>query len=275
MVLAACGGGGDSSANDSMGGANNNGGSNTDSGSNQESTGSVLEKLVPTDTYKVIYSFPNSSGTSTITDVKQNEDGIITEFSSYKLKGSIVGKEISGNKNYALARISNGLIEYTSNGEVKTTDVSKYANGSYYYFAYKPLLQKRASPTTKIVNCTDLNSTQAKQTNAKSSAYIVTPSIHNGSITLNSNGSIDVAFTAKIASDETNYASSMTWVDVFNSYNSYNILGIKDQQGGSLHIGTFNIADNGPNSLIVGSIYNMTLNSGASYEAAMTMTCNY
>ena len=120
-----------------------------------------------------------------------------------------------------------------------------------------------------------MNSTQAKQTNAKSSTYFVTPSIHNGSITLNSDGSIGVAFTAKIASDETSYVSSMDWVDQFNNYNSYNLLGIKDQQGKSIQIGTFNIADNGLNSLVVGAIYNMTLNNGASYEAAMTMTCNY
>ena len=71
------------------------------------------------------------------------------------------------------------------------------------------------------------------------------------------------------------FASEMDWVENFDGYNSYNLLGIKNTSLRSVQIGTFNIADNGPNSLVVGAIYNFTLGNGAAYEGAMTMTCNY
>lgn len=92
---------------------------------------------------------------------------------------------------------------------------------------------------------------------------------------LNPNGNIDVKFTAKNGSDETTFASSMRWVDSFNNYSSYNLLGIVGQQGESNQIGTFNIADNGSNSLVLGAIYRMTLSNNGNYQGAVSMVCNY
>ena len=140
FALAACGGGGSSdNGSDNTGsgtggiggsgtggiGGSGTGGTNTDS-----STGSVLEKLSTNKTYRAIYDFPNSSGTLRIDSVVQNDAGIITELGDYKITGDIIAKEIAGNKNYAIARISKGIFNYDSNGEIKTTDISKYTNGS-------------------------------------------------------------------------------------------------------------------------------------------------
>ena len=293
FALAACGGGGSSdNGSDNTGsgtggiggsgtggiggsgtggiGGSGTGGTNTDS-----STGSVLEKLSTNKTYRAIYDFPNSSGTVRIDSVVQNDAGIITELSDYKITGDIIAKEIAGNKNYAIARISKGIFNYDSNGEIKTTDISKYTNGSYFYFAYTPLVAKRVLPQTKQINCTDVNATQAKLTNGGRLSSYISPSIHNGSITLNPNGDIDVKFTAKSGSDETTFASTMNWVDSFNSYNGYNLLGIVGQQGRSDNIGTFNISDNGTNSLVLGAIYRMPLSNGGNYQGAVSMVCNY
>lgn len=278
MILTACGDGGDSTANNYTPpntNQDNTGGPNTGTGSDNESTGSVLEKLDTSKTYKILYAFPSSDGQSTISSVKQNSDGVITEFGSYKLEGPIVAKEIAGNKNYAIARITKGLIVDYRTDKPVSTEVSKYVNGSYFYFAFNPLLQKRTAPVSKQINCTDLHATQAKVTNGASRTNFITPTIHNGSMTLNPNGMINVAFTVKNNSDETSFASEMDWVENFDGYNSYNLLGIKNTSLRSVQIGTFNIADNGPNSLVVGAIYNLTLGNGAAYEGAMTMTCNY
>ena len=92
---------------------------------------------------------------------------------------------------------------------------------------------------------------------------------------MNPNGDIDVKFTAKSGSDETTFASTMNWVDSFNSYNGYNLLGIVGQQGRSDNIGTFNISDNGTNSLVLGAIYRMPLSNGGNYQGAVSMVCNY
>lgn len=270
MILTACGGGSDSTTT-YTGSPSTGSGSDSDN----ESTGSVLEKLDTSKTYKIIYAFPTSDGQSTISNVKQNSDGIITEFGSYKLEGPIVAKEIAGNKNYAIARITKGqIVDYRTDKPV-TTDVSKYVNGSYYYFAFNPLIQKRTAPVSKQINCTDLHATQAKVTNGASRTNFISPTIHNGSITLNPNGTINVDFTVKTNSDETSFASEMDWVESFDGYNGYNLLGIKNESIRSVQIGTFNIADNGPSSLVVGSIYNLKLSNGAAYNGAMTMTCNY
>ena len=270
--LVACGGGSDNNSN-----SNNDSNTNSNNGSNtnNNSTGSIVEKLDTSKAYRIIYSFPESSGSSNITAVKQNDIGIITEFGAYKLSGTIIGKEISGNKNYAIARIAGGNIDYAADGKTQTTDVSKYANGSYYYFVSSLLTQKLESSSIKRVNCTDINATQAKITNDKSNNYFVSPTIHNGSVTLNPDGAIGISFTAKIGSDETSYNSSMNWVENFNAYNSFNLLGIENQQGQSSNIGTFNISNNGKNSVVAGSIYKIKLKDGSIYEGAMSMICNY
>lgn len=286
LTLVACGGGGGGSATtntsttpttgENTNSSNTNTGSaNTGNTTGSESTGSVVEKLDTSKTYRVIFDYPNSSGSSNISDVKQNDQGVITEFSSYQLSGTVVGKEIAGNKNFAIARIAKGLITYQSlNQETKTTLVENYTNGSYYYFASLPLAQKIASETIKQIQCTDINATQAKVTNAKGSYKFVSPTISNGSITLNTDGSIGVKFTAKIGSDETTYTSQQLWIEKNNSYNGYNLLGIEGQQGQSNQIGTFNLGYNGENSLVFGSIYRITTNNGAAYQGAVSMICN-
>lgn len=285
IALAACGGGGSSDSTGSTSGSGTGGtsgsgtgntsGSGTGNTNTDSSTGSVLEKLSTNKSYRAIYSFPNSSGSSKIDSVVQNDTGIITELGDYKITGDIIAKEIAGNKNYAIARISKGIFNYDSNGEIKTTDISKYTNGSYFYFVYTPLVTKRISPQTKQINCTDVNVTQAKLTNGGRLSSYISPSVHNGSITLNPNGDIDVKFTAKNGSDETTFTSIMHWVDSFNNYNGYNMLGIIDQQGQSDKIGTFNISDNGTNSLVFGAIYRMPLSNGGNYQGAVSMICNY
>jgi hypothetical protein len=289
VALAACGGGGSSdntgsgtgstggSGTGSTGGSGtgSTGGSGTGGTNTDSSTGSVLEKLSTNKTYRTIYDFPNSSGSSQIDSVVQNDTGIITELGDYKITGDIIAKEIAGNKNYAIARISKGIFNYDNNGEIKTTDISKYTNGSYFYFVYTPLVAKRISPQTKQISCTDVNVTQAKLTNGGSLSSYISPSVHNGSITLNPNGDIDVKFTAKSGSDETTFTSTMRWVDSFNSYNGYNMLSIVGQQGQSDKIGTFNISDNGTNSLVLGAIYRMPLSNGGNYQGAVSMVCNY
>ena len=293
IALAACGGGGSSDSTGSTSGSGTGGtsgsgtgntsgsgtggtsGSGTGNTNTDSSTGSVLEKLSTNKSYRAIYSFPNSSGSSKIDSVVQNDTGIITELGDYKITGDIIAKEIAGNKNYAIARISKGIFNYDSNGEIKTTDISKYTNGSYFYFVYTPLVTKRISPQTKQINCTDVNVTQAKLTNGGRLSSYISPSVHNGSITLNPNGDIDVKFTAKNGSDETTFTSIMHWVDSFNNYNGYNMLGIIGQQGQSDKIGTFNISDNGTNSLVFGAIYRMPLSNGGNYQGAVSMICNY
>lgn len=67
----------------------------------------------------------------------------------------------------------------------------------------------------------------------------------------------------------------MNWVENFNAYNSFNLLGIENQQGQSSNIGTFNISNNGKNSVVAGSIYKIKLKDGSIYEGAMSMICNY
>jgi len=274
LSLAACGGGGGSdsgSGNTVSGtGGTGTGGTNTDT-----NTGSVLEKLSTNKTYRVIFAFTNSSGVSRLDSAVQNDAGVLTELGDYKITGNIVGKEIAGNKNFAIARISKGIFNYDDKGVIKTTDISKYTNGSYYYFVYTPLAAKRVLPQTKQINCTDVNATQAKLANGGSRENYISPSIHNGSITLNPNGDIGVKFTAKSGSDETTFESTMNWVDSFNNYNGYNLLGIVGEQGQSNLIGTYNLADNGPNSLVFGAIYRMPLSNGGNYQGAVSMVCNY
>mgnify|MGYP000028076235 FL=1 len=289
LTLTACGGGSDGASSSTGNGASSSTGngasSSTGNGTSSStgnsgttpdtSTGSVLEKLNPSQSYNIIFDYPNSSGASRLDSVKQNADGIITEFGDYKITGDIVAKEIAGNKNFTIARVTKGIFNYEKNGEIKSTDISKYSNASYFYFAFTPIITKRISAQTKQINCTDVNATQAKVTNSGQFEKFISPSIHNGSITLNPNGNIDVKFTAKNGSDETTFASSMRWVDSFNNYSSYNLLGIVGQQGESNQIGTFNIADNGPNSLVLGAIYRMTLSNNGNYQGAVSMVCNY
>lgn len=281
LVLTACGGG-DSSGSPSNTGTTDNGSTNgSDSGSGvtsptDQSTGSVLEKLDTSKEYKVLYDYFAISGTAKVTDIKQNDQGIVTEFGSLKMYGNLLGKEIDGNKNFALARVINSTFDYTDyQGVTKTTDTSQYKNGSVFYFAYRPLANKVVSATTKQVNCTDLKTTQARITNGASNISYITPTVHNGSITLNPNGDIGVAFTVKTDVNETSYASSMDWIENSNVYNGYNTLGIANQTGSNTQIGTFAIGENGTNSLVVGSIYSITLNSGAIYKGLMSMTCNF
>lgn len=290
LVLTACGGGGGSDSGNTSttpdngsstspnNGGNTGNGSSTSNGSNSssnESTGSVLENLDTSKEYRVIYDHLAASGSAKVTDIKQNAQGIVTEFGPLKLYGNIIGKEIDGNKNFALARITKGTVDYTNYaGVTETKEISTYVNGASYYFAYLPLGNKVTSATTKQVNCTDLKTTQARITNGHSNISFITPTVHNGSITLNPNGSIGVAFTVKADSGETSYVSSMQWIENKNVYNTYNILGITSQQGESNQNGTFAIGENGSNSFVVGSIYKITLSNGAIYNGLMSMTCN-
>lgn len=299
LTLVACGGGGsgsDSSASSNVSttptsnentnnttnpntGSNNTGSTNTGSNntgpSGDENTGSVVEKLDPTKTYRVLYSFPNSNGTTSINDVKQNDKGVITAFGNYEMSPNIVGKEITGNKNFAIARIAKGMITYTpQEGEPKATQVERFSNGSYYYFASIPLTEKIASETEKNIQCTDLQATQAKVSNGKGDLMFVAPTISNGSITLKPNGSIGVKFTSKVGADETTYVAEQNWIASHNVYNGFNILGIEGQQGQSNQIGSYFVSSNGANSLVVGSIYRITTSNDAKYEGAMSMICN-
>lgn len=284
LVLTACGGGGGSDSGNTPTNPDNgsntspNTGGTTGNGSNSgsnESTGSVLEKLDTSKEYRILYDYFSASGSSKIIDIKQNDQGVVTEFDPIKLYGNIVGKEIDGNKNFALARITKGTIDYKKyTGETETTEVSTYVNSSYYYFAYVPLGSKVTSASTKQVNCTDLKTTQARKVSGRSDVYFLTPTVHNGSITLNPNGSVGVAFTVKANSDETSYVSSMNWIENNNVYNNFNVLGIANQQGQSSQNGTFAIGENGSNSFVAGSIYNITLSSGVIYKGLMSMTCN-
>lgn len=271
LSLVACGGGSDGSSGANTSNVNNT----TTPVPKDESTGSVTEKLDVSKTYRIIYDFPNSEGSAKITEVKQNDKGIVTEFGDYKLSSNIIGKEIAGNKNYALARISKGEITYTADGKIETTEVSKYANGSYYYFAFSPLTQKLSSPTPKTVNCTDVNATQARLLNGSSRELFVSPTAHNGNIVLNADGTVGLAFTIKVGNDETTFKSSMLWSEKFSNYNSYNLLGIANQVGQFNQIGTYAVADNGPNSVVVGAIYNTKLGNGTSYQGAISMVCNF
>lgn len=280
LVLTACGGGGSDSGNTPGSNTSPNTGGTTGNGSNSgsnESTGSVLEKLDTSKEYRILYDYFSASGSSKIIDIKQNDQGIVTEFDPIKLYGNIVGKEINGNKNFALARITKGTIDYKKyTGETETSEVSTYNNSSYYYFAYIPLGSKVSSASTKQVNCTDLKTTQARLLSGGGwdRASFITPTVHNGSITLNPNGSIGIAFTVKANSDETSYVSSMNWIENNNVYNNFNVLGIANQQGQSSQNGTFAIGENGSNSFVVGSIYNITLSGGVIYKGLMSMTCN-
>lgn len=280
LVLTACGGGGSDSGNTPGSNTSPNTGGTTGNGSNSgsnESTGSVLEKLDTSKEYRILYDYFSASGSSKVIDIKQNDQGIVTEFDPIKLYGNIVGKEINGNKNFALARITKGTIDYKKyTGETETSEVSTYNNSSYYYFAYIPLGSKVSSASTKQVNCTDLKTTQARLLSGGGwdRASFITPTVHNGSITLNPNGSIGIAFTVKANSDETSYVSSMNWIENNNVYNNFNVLGIANQQGQSSQNGTFAIGENGSNSFVVGSIYNITLSGGVIYKGLMSMTCN-
>ncbi len=280
LVLTACGGGGSDSGNTPGSNTSPNTGGTTGNGSNSgsnESTGSVLEKLDTSKEYRILYDYFSASGSSKVIDIKQNDQGIVTEFDPIKLYGNIVGKEINGNKNFALARITKGTIDYKKyTGETETSEVSTYNNSSYYYFAYIPLGSKVSSASTKQVNCTDLKTTQARLLSGGGwdRTSFITPTVHNGSITLNPNGSIGIAFTVKANSDETSYVSSMNWIENNNVYNNFNVLGIANQQGQSSQNGTFAIGENGSNSFVVGSIYNITLSGGVIYKGLMSMTCN-
>lgn len=241
----------------------------------EESTGFVLEKLDTSKEYRAIFDFGSVNGSSKITNVQQNDDGILTQIGSFNLYGNLVGNEIEGNKNFALARLSKGTADYTNyKNEIETNDIGKYVNSSYYYFAYRPLTAKASAVAQKQINCTDLKTTQARLTSGGQHAYFITPTIHNGSINLNPNGDIGVAFTVKTGSDETSYASTMNWIEGSNVYNGYNTLGIANQTGSSNQTGAFAVGENGANSFVVGSIYKITLNSGAIYQGLMSMTCN-
>ena len=240
-----------------------------------ESTGSLIEKLDTSKEYRIQYDYSAVNGSSKVENVKQNDQGIVTEFGPLKLSGDLVGKEISGNKNFALGRVAKGTVDYENYaGAIETTEISQYSNGSLYFYAYQPLVNKVDSATTKQINCTNLESTQARVTNGGGNAKFIAPTVHNGSITLNPDGNIGVAFTLKSDSDETSYASSMTWMENSQSYNGFNLLGLANQPTVSNQIGVFSIGYNGPNSLVVGSIYRINLSNGATYKGLASMTCN-
>lgn len=292
LALAACGGGGSDSGTTNTGSnppntstpetpnTGNPPGNGTTPGTTtptppDEPTGSLVEKLDTSKEYRVQYDYSAVSGSSKVVNVNQNDQGIVTEFGPLKLSGSLVGKEISGNKNFALGRVAKGTVDYENYaGAIETTEISKYSNGSLYFFAYQPLVNKVASAKTKQINCTNLESTQARVTNGRGNAKFIAPTVHNGSITLNPDGSIGVAFTLKSDSDETSYASSMTWIENSQAYNGFNLLGLANQPTASNQIGVFSIGQNGPNSLVVGSIYNITLNNGGAYQGLASMTCS-
>lgn len=244
---------------------------------NKDHTGQITEKLDLNTKYRILYDFPfGRSGSSTVqSNIQQNDKGIITEFSSFKLTGELAGKEIQGNKNFVVARIARGTITHTDANNIITSSlIEQYSNGSYYYFAFKPLSEKLSSAQAKQVNCTNYNITKAKTTNAQGSNFI-NPTLTDGSLELNPDGSINTNFTVRYKSDATTFTGSANWVDNFNDYSSYKVLGIQGQQGYSYQIGTFDFADNGTNSVVVGAIYHMKLNSGARYQGALSMTCNF
>ncbi|MND59302.1 hypothetical protein D3C80_504980 [compost metagenome] len=289
-LLIACGGGGngsDSSKDSSSSNANtapiqptNPPATNETLPANNENkdyTGQITEKLDLNTKYRILYDFPfGKSGSSTVqSNIQQNDKGLITEFSSFKLTGELAGKEIQGNKNFVVARIARGTITHTDSNNVITSSlIEQYSNGSYYYFAFKPLSAKLSSAQAKKVNCTNYNITKAKTTNARGSNFI-NPTLTDGSLELNPDGSINTNFTVRYDSNATTFAGSANWVDNFNDYSSYKLLRIQGQQGYSNQIGTFDFADNGTNSVVVGAIYYMNLNSGARYQGALSMTCNF
>ena len=98
LTLTACGGGSDGASSSTGNGASSSTGNGTSSSTGNSgttpdtSTGSVLEKLNPSQSYNIIFDYPNSSGASRLDSVKQNADGIITEFGDYKITGDIVAK---------------------------------------------------------------------------------------------------------------------------------------------------------------------------------------
>lgn len=242
-----------------------------------DSTGSLVEKLDTSKTYRVQYDYSSWSGSGKVENIKQNDQGIVTEFSTFKLYGNLVGKEMAGNKNFALGRVSKGAVDYKDSlGKVETTEISTYSNGSLYFFAYNPLVNKVASLTTtnKQINCTNLQATQARLTNGGGRASFISPTLHNGNITLHPGGDIGLGFTIKSDSNETTYASSMTWFDNTQSYNGYNLLGLANETSRSSRIGVFSIGENGANSLVVGSIYSITLGNGGIYKGLASMTCS-
>lgn len=278
-LLIACGGGSSDGSSNSQTPSKEQS-TNTPLPPNKENldyTGQITEKLDLNTKYKILYEFPfGKSGISTVSsNIQQNDKGIITAFSSFKLTGELAGKEIQGNKNFVIARIARGtIIDTDTNNQIQSRLIEQYSNGSYYYFAYKPLSTKLSSTQTKKVNCTNLNITKASTANAKGSSFI-TPTLTDGTLELNPNGTINTNFTVRLGSEATTFVGTANWVDSFNDYSSYKILGIQGQQSYSNQIGTFDFADNGKNSVVVGAIYNLDLNNGGRYQGAMSMTCNF
>lgn len=275
FLLSACGGR-DGGSNDSSSNSNgnNNGGQTTPKPDVGGPSGSIVEPLDTSHTYTVLYDFPSSSGLTKNVEAKQTTNGTLTQFGRYQIKGDIVAKEIRGNKNFALARIAKGIIEYDDNGKVETTDVSKYSNGSYYYFAATPLAGKITQFNT-TAQCTELNTTQAKLTNGKGNNNFITPTVRNANMSLKPNGQFNIVFTVNGNNSETTYTGELAWVDSFNSYNGFPLLGIQNQAGSSNQIGTFAISQNGPKSFVVGAIYKITLADQSQYQGLASMTCNF
>lgn len=90
LTLTACGGGSDGASSSTGNGASSSTGNGTSSSTGNSgttpdtSTGSVLEKLNPSQSYNIIFDYPNSSGASRLDSVKQNADG------KYQLKSKHV-----------------------------------------------------------------------------------------------------------------------------------------------------------------------------------------
>lgn len=281
FLLTACGGGDGDSSGDSGSNTPNNGNGNggqttppkPDLGT---STGSVVEPLDLSHKYSVLYDFFSNSGVSNNTELKQNQQGIVTEFGSYQIKGELIAKEINGNKNYALARLAKGIVEKTDNqtGKITTTELSKYSNDSYYYFAFTPLDIKVVADN-KVIQCTELNSTQARLNNAKNKNSFITPTVRNASMTLQTDGQFNIQFTVNAENNETTFVGKMPWVESFNAYNGFNMLGIQNQAGANNQIGTFAVSKNGANSFVVGAIYKTTLADQSQYQGLASMTCNF
>ncbi|MDQ8935489.1 hypothetical protein [Acinetobacter rudis] len=277
FLLSACGGSdGDSNGSDTHSG-NGNGGQTTNPKDDLgQSTGSVIEPLDLNHKYNVLYSFAPSTGLVSDTEVKQDLKGIITSFDAYQIKGDIIAKEIQGNKNYALARLAKAIVEKTDSktGKVETTELSKYVNDSYYYFVYTPLAKKLIADG-KTIQCTDLNSTQARLTNGGNNSNFITPTIRNASINIKEDGRINAQFTVQTNNGETTYLGSIPWSDYSNSYNNFNMLGISTQSGQSNQNGLLAVSKNGDNSIVLGASYHITLANQAKYEGLASMTCNF
>ena len=134
--LTACGGGSGGGDSDlSIGSVSSNSGLPAN-GENDQFTGSVVEKLDLSTPKNIIYDFPfGVSGVARLdAQTPLTQQGLVTKFGDFEMSGDIVAKEIQGNKNYLIARLTRGTVDYTQTHKTPVThrieNIENHVNGS-------------------------------------------------------------------------------------------------------------------------------------------------